>query len=134
MALLFYNKGGGKQLPKKKLQSLGAQVRARRGAMKLRETAARIGIAPATLLRIEAGRIPDVVTFGKLCEWLGVNPGEFLGTVEPVRKDPSTKDRVQPLMVSAHLKVDQTPKAETVRALSEMILRAANAQRDDSEG
>ena len=115
-------------MPKKPLESLGVMVRERRGARKLRETAAEIGIGPATLLRVEAGRIPDVVTFGKLCQWLRVDPATFLGTEDSPRKEASVVQ--QRLLVSAHLKVDQTPQRETINALAEMILLAANAQGD----
>jgi len=38
-----------------------------------------IGIGPATLMRVESGRIPDVETFGKICKWLKKDPAEFLG-------------------------------------------------------
>lgn len=37
------------------------EVRTHRRASRLRETAAEIGISAATLLRVESGRIPDVV-------------------------------------------------------------------------
>ena len=38
--------------------------------------------------------------------------------------------RVQPrhLVASAHMKVDQNPQPQTIKALAEMILLAANAQ------
>jgi transcriptional regulator with XRE-family HTH domain len=93
----------------------------------LRETASEIGIAAATLLRVEAGRIPDVATFGKICQWLGVDPASFLGTTQDNKKEESR----HPLLVSAHLKVDRTPNAKTINALAQMILLAANAQPED---
>lgn len=107
-------------------------MRERRGTRKLRETAAEIGIGPATLLRVEGGRIPDVVTFGKICQWLGVDPAMFLGVDDAARKKEGVHSgERQRLFVSAHLKVDQTPQAATIQALAEMILLAANAQIDD---
>src|SRR5437879_624521 len=66
-------------MPRTPLESLGAMVKARRGERRLREVAAEIGIGVATLMRVENGRIPDVATFGKLCRWLDVEPGTFLG-------------------------------------------------------
>jgi hypothetical protein len=80
---------------------------------------------------VEGGRIPDVVTFGKICRWLGVDPGTFLGVEETAKKKDELHSGVQRLFVSAHLKVDQTPKPETIRALAEMILLAANAQEEE---
>lgn len=110
-------------MPKRTLESLGILVRKRRGTRKLRETANEIGIGPATLLRIESGRIPDVLTFGKICKWLSIDPAEFLGTeIGPGRAQP------RHLVASAHMKVDQNPQPETIKALAEMILLAANAQ------
>lgn len=120
-------------MAKRRLESLGALVRDRRGARKLRETAAEIGISAATLLRVEAGRIPDVATFGKLCQWLSVDPGQFLWSDDAARTAPSQDSR-QRLQVSAHLKVDQTQQPETIRALAEMILLAANAQNEERGG
>lgn len=110
-------------MPTRTLGSLGAMVRKRRGDKKLRDTAHEIGISPATLMRVESGRIPDVTTFGKICQWLKVDPGSFLGFESKEEKSQ------EPLLVSAHLKVDQTPKPETVSALARMILLATRGQR-----
>lgn len=114
---------GGNYLPRRPLGSLGALVRERRGANKLRETAAEIGISAATLLRVESGRIPDVVTFGKLCQWLGLDPSSFLG-IEEKGKDSSHGAGV--INMSAHFKADRSAKPETIQALAQMLLFAAN--------
>ena len=114
-------------MAKMPLESLGIFVRERRAAAKMRETAAAIGISPATLLRVEGGRIPDIVTFGKLCNWLNVDPKDFLGS----DKDSKKVAVRQRLEVSAHLKADRTPKRETINALAEMILLAANARHEE---
>lgn len=106
-------------MPRKPLESLGAIVRQKRGTRKLRETAHEIGISPATLLRVEAGRIPDVETFGKLCKWLKIDPNEFLGPVQPAQSF---------LSVSVHFKADKNPKPETVNALAKMVLIAVASQ------
>jgi transcriptional regulator with XRE-family HTH domain len=107
------------------LSNLGTMVRKKRGAMKLRVTAATIGISAATLMRVESGRIPDVETFGKLCLWLGVDPGQFLGFKnEKTAADSSA----EPLSISAHFKADKTPKPKTVTALAKMILLAMRSQ------
>lgn len=109
-------------MPRRSLASLGALVRERRGAKKMRETATEIGISAATLLRVESGRIPDVVTFGKLCQWLGLDPSSFLGIEE--KEVPS--HHVGIINMSAHFKADRTAKPETIRALAQMLLFAAN--------
>ena len=112
-------------MPRRLLESLGVMVREKRASRKLRETAHEIGISPATLLRVESGRIPDVETFGRLCSWLKVNPGDFLG-IEPSPEIPSQEP--SHTVIDAHLKFEKTPKAETVQALVRMILLALATQ------
>ena len=75
-------------------------------------------------MRVEAGRIPDVETFGKLCKWLGVGPGSFLGFA-PTPGGEGTGA----ILVSAHLKADSTPDAATIHALARMIQYVASHQR-----
>lgn len=111
----------------KKLSSLGALVRNKRRQLNLREAAKQIGIGPATLMRVENGRIPDIETFGKLCHWLGIDPGRFLGF------DSETSQRVQlttdsSISLSAHFRADRTPEPATVTALAKMILLAIRSQ------
>jgi transcriptional regulator with XRE-family HTH domain len=110
-------------MTKKTLGSLGVMVKRKRGERRLRETAQDIGIGPATLMRIENGRIPDVTTFGKICRWLDVDPRNFLG----FDSSASTAEEARLILVSAHLKADQTPSQETATALAKMILYAARA-------
>lgn len=109
-------------MTRRALSSLSTRVTAKRGDKKLRETASEIGISPATLMRIEGGRIPDVATFGKICHWLGVDPGEFLGFDA---KAPSASECTT---ISAHFKGDATPDPETANALGKMILFAMKMQ------
>ena len=79
-----------------------------------------IGISAATLMRVESGRTPDVETFGKLCRWLGVDPGEFLGFKTAHRGGNSLDD--VPVQISAHLRADRLPDPETAKALARMLL------------
>ena len=121
-------------MPTRTLGSLGAMVRKKRGDAKLRDVAKTIGIGPATLLRVESGRIPDITTFGKICNWLKVDPGSFLGYESHEASQPTQNVASAPItLVSAHLKADQTPKPETVNALAKMILFAARRQRSTEE-
>jgi len=100
-------------------------VRAKRGERKLREVAAEVGIGPATLMRIETGRIPDVETFGKICRWLEIEPGQFLGF--EAKTHPAASG-TEPIEISAHFRADATPKPETVQALAKMLLFAMKNQ------
>ena len=113
-------------MPRRPIESLGAMVRKKRGAKKLRETAREIEIGPATLMRVESGRIPDLDTFGKLCKWLGEDPREFLGldTLEP----PASPENEPVAIFAGHFRSDQTPKKATVEALARMMLLASRSQ------
>jgi transcriptional regulator with XRE-family HTH domain len=115
-------------MPPISLSNLGAMVRKKRGGAKLRDTAQIIGISPATLMRVESGRIPDIETFGRICHWLQIDPGSFLGFTSETPAQREQKAVTPPLLVSAHLKADQTPKSETVHSLARMILLAAQSQ------
>jgi transcriptional regulator with XRE-family HTH domain len=112
----------------KKLSSLGAMVRQKRGDAKLRVTAKEIGIGTATLMRVENGHTPDLTTFGKICQWLQVDPGSFLG----FKRDTEISD-VTPVQVSAHLKAPQTMEPKTVGAMARMILLAVKSQQGSQE-
>ena len=46
----------------------------------LREVSKKTNISPATLSRIENQYVPDMDTLFKACQWLKVNPSEFIKT------------------------------------------------------
>lgn len=118
-------------MTKRPLESLGVIVREKRAHRKLRETATEIGIGPATLMRVESGRIPDVETFGKICKWLKKDPAEFLGFDVGLRKAAPAEQPIS--TITAHFKADKTPKPETVKALVQMVLIAMSTQPGLSE-
>jgi transcriptional regulator with XRE-family HTH domain len=115
---------------RKRLETLGAMLRERRGDRTLRETAREIGIGPATMLRVESGRMPDVETFAKICQWLELDPATVLGVdVKPeARSAESASDDDVPLRLSAHFKADSTPHPDTISALAKMLLYAARVE------
>jgi transcriptional regulator with XRE-family HTH domain len=115
-------------MPSRKLSSLGALVRKKRGERKLRETAREIDIGPATLMRVENGRIPDIETFGKLCNWLKIDPGSFLGFQPEVSQTAQLTSMEPTISLSAHFRADRTPEPATVNALAKMILLAVRSQ------
>jgi len=118
-------------MPRQPLESLGAMVREKRGKKKLRETAKEIGIGPATLMRVENGRIPDVETFGKICIWLKKDPGSLLGFTPDATSTPM-QGLVSP-SISAHFRSDRTPEPATVDALAKMVLYTLKAQPRSSD-
>lgn len=48
-------------------------IRLKRGNCGLREIAHELQISASTLSRIERGHTPDLETFARLCQWLGVS-------------------------------------------------------------
>lgn len=117
------------KMPKKPLASLGVAVREKRSARKLREVAKEIGISPATLMRVENGRVPDLVTFGKLCQWLNVDPGVYFALPESDQSKERIGEAGGPLVMSVHFRADKTPNENTVKALATMLLTAAGEER-----
>ena len=90
------------------LDGLGALVAQRRGelGLSLREAALASGIPAATLSRIEQGRMPDLGTFRRLVEWLGLPADYFFG------EGPQRVENT-PAAIAVHLRADPalTPDA-----------------------
>lgn len=60
-------------------QQLAVLLKSKRGERGLREIAQEIGnVSPATLSRIENGKMLDVETFLHLCDWLQVSPQQLI--------------------------------------------------------
>ena len=116
--------------------------RRKRDSLSLRQAAIEIGISFNSLARIERGRVPDVATFKRLAEWIGVSPAACF---EP------RQDRVTPTpaAIAAHLSADPAlteEAAERIAAIVEELygtlvrrdtaaafhLRAARALRTDA--
>ena len=105
-------------MPQPSLKTLGQMITQRRGSRGVRVTAAKIGISPATLSRVENGHLPDLENFQKICRWLKVDPSQVLGF------DADTEN--QPI-AAVHFRKDRTMELETASALAEMILAAQRA-------
>ena len=99
------------------LETLGLKIAERRDERGVREVAKEIGVSPATLSRVERGNLPDLETFGKICRWLGVDPGEVLGFSD-VAKRPAA---------SVHFKKEAAVDMKTAQALSDLILQASRS-------
>lgn len=101
------------------LLRLGPLLRERRGGRGTREVAQEIGVSPATLTRVEAGRLPDLLTFRKICAWLKINPADILGLAVP-EADESTTERT----AAVHLRADQALPQEAASDLAQLIIIA----------
>jgi len=61
-------RGTGYSVTPLTIHSLGRLALDRRGDRGIRAVAEEIGISPATLSRVERGKLPDLDTFGKMCK------------------------------------------------------------------
>jgi transcriptional regulator with XRE-family HTH domain len=101
------------------LKNIGRKIEEKRADMGLREAAKIIGVSPATLSRIENGKIPDLDTFSKLCKWLELDPGNVMGVTPKKQEDVG--------QVKVHFKKDDAVHADTAQALANMIMAAQRA-------
>lgn len=110
-------------MAKTTLQNLGTITRETRGTKGLREAAKEIGTSPATLSRIEGGKLPDISTFAKLCQWLKIDPSELMGI----------ESSSVPKTATAHLRAKKEISPETARALANVIVKAQQMLHDFEE-
>lgn len=95
---------------------LSGMIKEKRGEKGLRETAIEIGgVSPATISRIEKGKIPDVDTFIKICKWLETSTDTFIINTKS-NKISSNKERIV-----AHLRAEKELEKSTVNMLLKMI-------------
>lgn len=106
------------------LMRLGKLLMKRRGTRGIREFSKEIGVSPATLSRIERGKMPDLETFAKICTYLRLDPAALLSipTTPPRPPDPGG---VSPNMATAvHFKADSTLDPSAAQDLALLILAA----------
>lgn len=105
------------QLPMS-MKELGKLVLRQRGSMGVRAAAREIGISPATLSRIERGHIPDLGTLQKICDWLGRDVSEFVGSGGRQAADADIA-----LQIAFKKKTAVSP--DTAKSLANLILKAS---------
>lgn len=53
--------------------------------IELKIAATEIGTSAATLSRLENEKIPDVMTYAKICKWLGVSMDTFISKAKKIQ-------------------------------------------------
>lgn len=104
------------------IERLARRIREHRAGKGIREAAKEIGVSAATLSRIENGNVPDLETFGRVCQWLHEDPAQYLGLKPVLRGTQSAR---------VHFKKGAAIKQDSAKALSEMILLAHKAFFED---
>ena len=100
------------------IDALGRRIQLHRAGRGIREAAKEAEVSPATLSRVENGKIPDLETFSKLCRWLGEDPSVYLGLTHR----PSSATHAQ-----VHFKKGAAIEKDSAIALSKMIMQAHRA-------
>ncbi|HEY3388270.1 MAG TPA: helix-turn-helix transcriptional regulator, partial [Prolixibacteraceae bacterium] len=97
------------------IEKFAQLVRNKRGNRNLRDIANEIGeVSISTLSRIEQGKIPDLSTYMKICEWLEMSANEFELNAKPAEKNHMEE-------IFFHLRADQSLSQEVSDALAKMI-------------
>lgn len=112
------------------VEQLAALVKTKRGKRGLREIAEEIGnVSASTLSRIEKGKMPDLDTFLRLCDWLEVSPDQFFENTSSREKPdlPHAPGARTVDAVTAHLRADKELDPETAEALANMVRAAYDA-------
>ena len=105
-------------MPNVNIHMLGRMLMEKRGEIGIRAVAQQIGVSPATLSRVERGLLPDLETFSKICEWVGVDPADVLGVKVKEGQIPK---------VAVHFKKETALAPNTAKALAQMVLAAHRA-------
>lgn len=102
------------------MEELSIRVREKRGALGIRAAAEDAHVSAATLSRVEAGKMPDIETFRKLCLWLEVDPNTLLGMKKTT---PSSGMDFSDAMgqVFAHFRAKKTMSPDTSTHLAKLI-------------
>ena len=102
---------------------LGPLLRERRGSRGIKAVAEDIGISAATLTRVEAGRLPDLQTFKKICVWLKIDPAEILD-IQVDAKESAGADQIATPVAAVHLRAEKTLPPAAANDLAELIMVA----------
>lgn len=104
-------------------QRLSRMVAEKRGKVGIRATARQIGLSPATLSRVENGRLPDLDNFTRICRWLQVDPAHLLGFDPEARSLP---------VAAVHFRSQDALAGDTAAALQELIVEAHKTFAEDA--
>ena len=95
-------------------------ARRNREEMSWRELAKELNLSPSVFTRLAQGRQPEVSSYARMTNWLGVSMDDF------VERDKPTAEAAEDTMeaIASYLRADKALKPESARAI-ETIVRAA---------
>jgi len=92
-----------------------------------RDVAQELAISPSTFTRLAQGRRPDLETFGKMVDWLGVSADHFFSSSA---RGADNEDTLA--VISSYLRADRALRPESADAI-ETIMRTAYEQLVDKK-
>ena len=97
------------------LDDLGPLIQQRRSELgiSLREASAQAGVPLATMSRVEQGRTPDLTTFRRIVQWLGLPPERFFDTTERAINTPD--------VITEHLRLDPSLAPEDAEQIADLV-------------
>jgi transcriptional regulator with XRE-family HTH domain len=98
------------------VSDLARLVRAHRNEnrLSLRAAAKDSGVSFNTLARVEKGHVPDLETFTRLAEWIGVSPARFFGDAKV--RPASTPDEIE-----VHLLTDPALSEDAAKEIAGIV-------------
>lgn len=81
--------------------------------LSLRQVSAQSGVPVATLSRVEQGRTPDLATFRRLIEWLGLPPERFLLATNRAVSTPDA--------IGEHLRLDPSLAPDDAEKIASLV-------------
>jgi transcriptional regulator with XRE-family HTH domain len=108
-----------------KMDRLAQRIQEHRAGKGIREAAKEVGVSPATLSRVENGKVPDLETFSRICQWLKEDPAIYLGLAgRPAAAVPTAR---------VHFKKGTAIKPDSAKALGDLILAARQALLEEEQ-
>ena len=97
------------------LDDLGPLIAQRRSelGLSLREASAQAGVPLATMSRVEQGRTPDLTTFRRLVQWLGLPPERFFESSERAISTPD--------VITEHLRLDPSLSPDDAHQIADLV-------------
>jgi transcriptional regulator with XRE-family HTH domain len=93
-----------------------------------RELARELDLSPSIFTRLAQGCQPEVASYARMTQWLGVSMDDFVGREKPSEQE--ARDTVE--AIASYLRADKALKPESAKAI-ETIVRAAYDEMAESQ-
>ena len=87
-----------------------------------KQVAEKSGVPASTLTRMAQGKRPDVDTLARLCQWSGLNPGDYMAAAMNSLKEHPPVDTLA--MISTYLSNDPKLDSSSAQAMDILVKSA----------